>query len=115
LNTITSIAANYNYITEIDNDNIRSLLEFSWSNFFSIYSQLLNEGNDSTNIISPIPVIKINGTEVSKTNDNNEETNRGRQSISRSRKTIKIANDMRKNLDEILTKKKKELEIINED
>jgi Dullard-like phosphatase family protein len=72
-------------------------------------------GNDSTNIISPIPVIKINGTEVSKTNDNNEETNRGRQSISRSRKTIKIANDMRKNLDEILTKKKKELEIINED
>ena len=70
-------------------------------------------GNDSTNVISPIPVIEINGTEVSKTNDNNEETNRGRQSISRSRKTIKIANDMRKNLDEILTKKKKELEIIN--
>ena len=52
LNTIQNIAANYNYITGIDNDNIRSLLEFSWSNFFSIYSQLLNEGNDSTNIVT---------------------------------------------------------------
>ena len=52
LNTITTIAANYNYITGVDNDNIRSLLEFSWSNFFSIYSQLLNEGNDSTNIVT---------------------------------------------------------------
>ena len=52
LNTIQNIAANYNYITGIDNDNIRSLLEFSWSNFFSIYSQLLNEGNDSANIVT---------------------------------------------------------------
>ena len=26
------------------------MLEFSWSNFFSIYSQLLAEGNDDRNI-----------------------------------------------------------------
>ena len=51
LNTITNINTNYNYLTGVDNDNIRSLLEFSWSNFFSIYSQLLAEGNDDKNIL----------------------------------------------------------------
>ena len=50
LNTITSIKTNYNYLTGVDNDNIRNMLEFSWSNFFSIYSQLLAEGNDDKNI-----------------------------------------------------------------
>ena len=51
LNTITNINTNYNYLTGVDNDNIRNLLEFSWSNFFSIYSQLLAEGNDDKNIL----------------------------------------------------------------
>ena len=50
LSTISSSTTNYNYLTEVDNDNIRNLLEFSWSNFFSIYSQLLAEGNDDRNI-----------------------------------------------------------------
>ena len=51
LNTIKTIPTNYNYVTGVDNDNIRNLLEFSWSNFFSIYSQLLAEGNDDRNIL----------------------------------------------------------------
>ena len=50
LRTITSTNTAYNYLTGIDNDNIRNLLDFSWSNFFSIYSQLLAEGNDERNI-----------------------------------------------------------------
>ena len=50
LNTITNINTNYNYLTGVDNDNIRNLLEFSWSNFFSIYSQLLAEGSDERNM-----------------------------------------------------------------
>ena len=50
LNTITSIKTNHNYLTGVDNDDIRNMLEFSWSNFFSIYSQLLAEGNDDRNI-----------------------------------------------------------------
>ena len=51
LNTIKTLPTNYNYLTGVDNDNIRNLLEFSWSNFFSIYSQLLAEGNDDKNIL----------------------------------------------------------------
>ena len=50
LNTLRTSATNYNYLAGVDNDNIRNLLEFSWSNFFSIYSQLLAEGNDDRNI-----------------------------------------------------------------
>jgi brefeldin A-inhibited guanine nucleotide-exchange protein len=50
LRTITKTNIVYNYLTGIDNDNIRNLLEFSWSNFFSIYSQLLAEGTDERNI-----------------------------------------------------------------
>ena len=41
-----------NYIREIDNDNIRNLIEFSWSNFLSILSQQLLLSND-------IEIIKI--------------------------------------------------------
>ena len=50
LRTLTTTNTSYNYLIGIDNDNIRNLLEFSWSNFFSIYSQLLAEGNDERNI-----------------------------------------------------------------
>ena len=50
LSNITSQNNNYIYVTGVDNDNIRNLLEFSWSNFFSIYSQLLTEGTDEKNI-----------------------------------------------------------------
>ena len=40
-----------NYITEIDNDNIKHLIEFSWSHFFSIYCKILTESmNDINNI-----------------------------------------------------------------
>ena len=39
-----------NYITEIDNDNIKHLIEFSWSHFFSIYCKILTESaNDANN------------------------------------------------------------------
>ena len=38
-----------NYITDIDNDNIKHLIEFSWSNFLSIYSQLLSESDNKEN------------------------------------------------------------------
>ena len=47
---ITSKINTDSYLTGVDNDNIKNLLEFSWSNFFSIYSQLLTEGNDDKNI-----------------------------------------------------------------
>ena len=40
---------------------------------------------------------------------------RGRQSVKKSRKTIKIAEGMKKDIDEMLNKKKKELEKIEED
>ena len=46
LNTITNISSNYNYVIDVDNDDIRNLLEFSWSNFFSTYSILLAETTD---------------------------------------------------------------------
>ena len=36
-----------NYIREVDNDNIRNLIEFSWSNFLSIFSQQLLLSNDN--------------------------------------------------------------------
>ena len=49
LSTISNTNVN-DYLIGVDNDNIRNLLEFSWSNFFSIYSQLLAEGNDERNI-----------------------------------------------------------------
>ena len=40
-----------NYITDIDNDNIKHLIEFSWSHFFSIYCKILTESqNDINNI-----------------------------------------------------------------
>ena len=58
LNTINSLTSNYNYLTGVDNDNIRNLLEFFWSNFFSIYSQLA-EGNDDKNISSYIEHILL--------------------------------------------------------
>ena len=50
LNTLTISNANVSYLTGVDNDNIKNLLESFWSNFFSIYSQLLAEGNDERNI-----------------------------------------------------------------
>ena len=52
-----------------------------------------------------------------KTNEDNFDLNkiRGRKSVHRSRKTIKIAEAMKKNIDEMLNKKKKELEKIDED
>ena len=46
LNTITNISSNYNYVLGADNDDIRNLLESSWSNFFSTYSILLAETTD---------------------------------------------------------------------
>ena len=46
LNTITNISSNYNYVIDVDNDDIRNLLEFSRSNFFSTYSILLAETTD---------------------------------------------------------------------
>ena len=52
-----------------------------------------------------------------KTKEDNFDLNkiRGRKSVHRSRKTIKIAEAMKKNIDEMLNKKKKELEKIDED
>ena len=48
LNTITTISSNTNnYVIGVDNDDIRNLLEFSWSNFFSTYSILLAETTDN--------------------------------------------------------------------
>ena len=38
-----------NYITEIDNDNIKHLIEFSWSHFFSIYCKILTETTNDIN------------------------------------------------------------------
>ena len=38
-----------NYITEIDNDNIKHLIEFSWSHFFSIYCKILTESTNDIN------------------------------------------------------------------
>ena len=69
--------------------------------------------NNSSIITLKIPEINMN--DPKNNNEVKDETNRGRQSLSRSRKTIKIQADMRKNLDEMLKKKKEELEIINED
>ena len=68
---------------------------------------------DKNSILSlKIPELK---NDPQNNNDGKDESHRGRQSLSRSRKTIKIQADMRKNLDEMLKKKKEELEIINED
>ena len=53
LSTITSISSNYNYVIDVDNDDIRNLLEFSWSNFFSTYSILLSETTDVFNFNIP--------------------------------------------------------------
>ena len=39
-----------NYITDIDNDNIKHLIEFSWSHFFSIYCKILTESQNDINI-----------------------------------------------------------------
>ena len=41
-----------NYITEIDNDNIKHLIEFSWSHFFSIYCKILTESTNDVNSIT---------------------------------------------------------------
>jgi len=38
-----------NYITDIDNDNIKHLIEFSWSHFFSIYCKILTESANDVN------------------------------------------------------------------
>ena len=38
-----------NYITDIDNDNIKHLIEFSWSHFFSIYCKILTESTNDVN------------------------------------------------------------------
>ena len=38
-----------NYITDIDNDNIKHLIEFSWSHFFSIYCKILTESQVDIN------------------------------------------------------------------
>ena len=38
-----------NYITDIDNDNIKHLIEFSWSHFFSIYCKILTESQNEVN------------------------------------------------------------------
>ena len=38
-----------NYITDIDNDNIKHLIEFSWSHFFSIYCKILTESTNDIN------------------------------------------------------------------
>ena len=38
-----------NYITDIDNDNIKHLIEFSWSHFFSIYCKILTETTNDIN------------------------------------------------------------------
>ena len=38
-----------NYITDIDNDNIKHLIEFSWSHFFSIYCKILTESQNDIN------------------------------------------------------------------
>ena len=38
-----------NYITDIDNDNIKHLIEFSWSHFFSIYCKILTESTSDIN------------------------------------------------------------------
>ena len=40
---------NSNYITDIDNDNIKHLIEFAWSHFFSIYCKILTETTNDTN------------------------------------------------------------------
>ena len=68
--------------------------------------------NNSSIITLKNPDINMNEP---KNNDIKDESNRERHSLSRSRKTIKIQADMRKNLDEMLKKKKQDLEIINED
>ena len=46
LNTLTNIPSNSNYVMRADNDDIKNLLESSWSNFFSTYSILLAETTD---------------------------------------------------------------------
>ena len=45
----TSSSSYINYITDIDNDNIKHLIEFSWSHFFSIYCKILTESQNDIN------------------------------------------------------------------
>ena len=53
-----SSTINY-YITDIDNDNIKHLIEFSWSHFFSIYSKILTESQNDNNINNPTYINNI--------------------------------------------------------
>ena len=53
IKSLQNISSTYNnFIKEIDNDNIKSLIEYSWSNFLSIFSQQLLVSND-------IDIIKV--------------------------------------------------------
>ena len=50
LTNLSSKNSSYiNYITDIDNDNIKHLIEFSWSHFFSIYCKILTESPNDIN------------------------------------------------------------------
>ena len=81
------------------------------------------ENKDASIILLPNEKSNITKKESGETNrentskDENGEVKkfRGRQSVKKSRKTIKIAEDMKKDIDEMLNKKKKELEKIEED
>ena len=67
------------------------------------------------NTTSQTQEIKTIVNDTKNINETKEDNNKNRQSMSKNRKTIKITTDMKKNLDEILKKKKEELEIIDED
>ena len=76
-----------------------------------------------TNINNKEPDIEVEngGNEINNINNGNKEENqenkkyKGRASIKKIRKTVKIAENMKKNIDEMLKKKKEELEKIDED
>ena len=82
-----------------------------------------NVNNNNENIDKSKVNVNLTRKETGETNpekkgqDDNSEVKkfRGRHSIIKSRKTIKIAENMKKNIDEMLNKKKKELEKIDED
>ena len=82
-----------------------------------------NVNNNNENIDKSKVNVNLTRKETGETNpekkgqDDNSEVKkfRGRHSVIKSRKTIKIAENMKKNIDEMLNKKKKELEKIDED
>ena len=52
-----------NYIKEIDNDNIKQLIECSWSNFLGIFSQLLADFDDEKVVTTCISnILRMAGT-----------------------------------------------------